>query len=197
MEIVGPISKQSAEHNPELCQVCQVTKAHRQISRRATGQTYGPYGRVHFDLIHINEGYNGDRWITHFYIDGMRFHAAYTHESKNGVQFAVKDFLPYARHVLGIPLKAVKFDNERSVSHDVERIIRENGFVIEHSVRAAPEQNGHAERSGGWSYREQDHCSRMQAYQRICGLKLSEQQSISSTDRPRMWLDDGSSHGKK
>ncbi|KAJ5343424.1 uncharacterized protein N7506_003248 [Penicillium brevicompactum] len=149
MEIVGPISKQSAEHNPELCQVCQVTKAHRQISRRATGQTYGPYGRVHFDLIHINEGYNGDRWITHFYIDGMRFHAAYTHESKNGVQFAVKDFLPYARHVLGIPLKVVKFDNERSVSHDVERIIRENGFVIEHSVRAAPEQNGHAERSGG------------------------------------------------
>lgn len=149
MEIVGPISKQSAEHNPELCQVCQVTKAHRQISRRATGQTYGPYGRVHFDLIHINEGYNGDRWITHFYIDGMRFHAAYTHESKNGVQFAVKDFLPYARHVLGIPLKAVKFDNERSVSHDMERIIRENGFVIEHSVRATPEQNGHAERSGG------------------------------------------------
>jgi hypothetical protein len=79
----------------------------------------------------------------------MRSHAAYTHESKNGVQFAVKDFLPYPRHVLGIPLKAVKFDNERSVSHHVERIIREDGFVIEHSVRAAPEQNGHAERFGG------------------------------------------------
>lgn len=54
------------EEDPEHCETCQLTKATRQVSRRAQAPVYGALGRVHFDLIQIKEGFNGDRWITHF-----------------------------------------------------------------------------------------------------------------------------------
>ncbi|KAJ6038614.1 hypothetical protein N7460_007331 [Penicillium canescens] len=85
---IDGICEDNQHDNPERCEVCQLTKAKRQISRRATGTPYGKYGRIHFDLVQIDPGYNGDRWLTHFYLEGVRLHAAYTHEKKNGCQDA-------------------------------------------------------------------------------------------------------------
>jgi hypothetical protein len=73
------------------------------------GTTFGPLGRVHFDLIQIREGFNGDKWITHFYIDGIRYHHLETHPSKNGCQEAVKNFVAlmtnwFKNSTSGVPL---------------------------------------------------------------------------------------------
>lgn len=148
MEIKGPILP-TKDHDPELCETCQLTKARRQISRRVVGRSYGRFGRVHFDLVQISEGYNGDRWMTHFYVEGIRLHAVYTHRRKNGVQKAVRAFTAMARNVWGLPIKAYRYDNERAAGNVVEDYLEMEGIVIEHSTTQTPEQNSYGERSGG------------------------------------------------
>lgn len=146
------IDRESNNHShdsPERCMVCQLASARRQISRRPQGTTYGRFGRIHFDLVQIDTAYNGDRWLSHFYIDGIRLHAAYTHEKKNGCQQAITLFCAHARTQWSLPIRAFRYDNERSAGRTVEQFLAEQGFVIEHSVVGTPEQNGFAERSGG------------------------------------------------
>jgi hypothetical protein len=143
------ICEDNRHDNPERCEVCQLTKAKRQISRRTTGTPYGKYGRIHFDLVQIDPGYNGDRWMTHFYLEGVRLHATYTHEKKNGCQDAVSQFVALAKKQWNLPIRAFRYDNERSAGRTVEDFLSNEGFIIEHSVVGTPEQNGFAERSGG------------------------------------------------
>jgi hypothetical protein len=147
MEIVGPILP-TRDCDPRLCETCQLAKAKRQISRRPQTRNFGRFGRVHFDLIQMDPAYNGDKWITHFFIEGIRFHTVYCHKEKNGVQEAVKGFTALFQR-WGLPIKAYKYDNERSAGRAVEDFLTDEGVIIEHSVVRTPETNSHAERSGG------------------------------------------------
>jgi hypothetical protein len=45
------------------CEDCSLSKAHKQISRRTTPRPSTPFEKVHFDLIQMSEGFNGDEWI--------------------------------------------------------------------------------------------------------------------------------------
>lgn len=146
---IDGICEDNHHDNPERCEVCQLTKSKRQISRRTTGTPYGKCGRIHFDLVQIDPGYNGDRWMTHFYLEGVRLHAAYTHEKKNGCQDAVGQFVALAKKQWNLPIRAFRYDNELSAGRTVEDFLSNEGFIIEHSVVGTPEQNGFAERSGG------------------------------------------------
>ncbi|KAJ5346869.1 uncharacterized protein N7506_000122 [Penicillium brevicompactum] len=127
--------------NPERCEVCQMTSAKRQISRRVHGTKYGRYGRIHFDLVRIETAYNDDKWMTHFYVEGIRLHAASTHEKKSGCQDAVKHFVAFAITQLKLPIRAFRYDNERAAGRTVEDFLRECGFIVEHSVVGTPEMN--------------------------------------------------------
>jgi hypothetical protein len=148
IEVTKPTG-QASHDDPEHCEVCQLTKAHRQVSRRAQGATFGPLGRIHFDLIQIQEAYNGDRWMTHFYIDGIRYHWAATHPQKNGCQEAVTSFVSQMRTWFNLPIRAFHYDNERSAGRVVEDFLTHCGFVIQHSISSTPKMNSFAERSGG------------------------------------------------
>lgn len=148
IEITKPTEGTAAD-DPELCAVCQLTKAYRQISRRVQGPSFGSLGRVHFDLMRIKEGFNGDHWITHFYLDGIRFHWLQTHDSKNGCQHAVVAFMSQLRNWFDLPIRAFHYDNERSAGRTVEAYLEEQGVIVEHSVVGTPETNSFAERSGG------------------------------------------------
>jgi hypothetical protein len=46
------------EAKGELCQVCSLSNAPKQISRRPISQTFGKYGRIHFDIGQFLPGYN-------------------------------------------------------------------------------------------------------------------------------------------
>lgn len=137
------------EEDPEHCETCQLTKATRQVSRRAQAPVYGALGRVHFDLIQIKEGFNGDRWITHFYLDGIRYHHVETHPRKNGCQDAVRRFVATLRNWFNLPIRAFHYDNERSAGNTVRQYLEDCGFVIIHNLVGTPEMNSYAERSGG------------------------------------------------
>jgi hypothetical protein len=43
------------------CEDCSLSKAHKLISRRTTPQASIPFEKIHFDLIQMSEGFNGDK----------------------------------------------------------------------------------------------------------------------------------------
>ena len=132
-----------------ICEVCKLSHASRQTSRRPIGQTFGRYGRFHFDLVQFPPGYNGHKWMTHFYIEGIRFHWLYTHTFKSECREAVRMFIALIKNWWNLPIRAFHYDNEKSAGNDVEAFLNNSGIIVSHSIADHPEQNGPAERSGG------------------------------------------------
>jgi hypothetical protein len=110
---------------------------------------YGKFGKIHFDLIEMDEAFNSDRWVSHLYVEGIRLHLAASHRKKNGCQQAIKYFVAYLINHLKMPLRAFHTDNERSAGETVWDYCRSMGFVVEFIVVDTPEQNSFAERAGG------------------------------------------------
>ena len=61
------------------CNTCEVGKAHKLISRRLARRANAPFERIHWDLMRIHwdliemeEGYNEDRYVSHFLDDRTR-----------------------------------------------------------------------------------------------------------------------------
>jgi hypothetical protein len=72
-----------------VCETCSLGRSNRQVSRKPIGRSFGRFGRVHFDLIQLPHAYNKHRWISHFYVEGIRFHGVMTHELKPECQQAI------------------------------------------------------------------------------------------------------------
>lgn len=141
----------SALSNPELCETCQTSKAKRQISRRPAdrGYIHRKFGRIHFDLVHIKDGYNSHQWLSHLYVEGIRLHMAQTHEKKNGCIQAIQAFIAICRTQLKMNINVFKSDREPTLGNDFMEYCRREGLIVEFSVVRTPEQNGFIERAGG------------------------------------------------
>jgi hypothetical protein len=150
VEVKKP-TKENALENPELCVTCQTTKAHRQVSRRSAQRSkiYGKFGRIHFDLVQINEAFNGHKWMTHLYLEGIRFHIAKTHPNKDGCVKAIREAIGLCRNQFGIQIRVFKSDREKPLSSEFLNYLFEEGIIWERSVVGTPEQNGFIERAGG------------------------------------------------
>ena len=103
----------------QICETCQITELKRQISRRPAtrDRIFGRYGRIHFDMIQLNRAQNGDKWVTHLYIEGIRFHIIHTHKEKSGCVEAITTLIGFCRSQLGIRIRAFMTDGERSLGH--------------------------------------------------------------------------------
>ncbi|KAJ6114763.1 hypothetical protein N7486_000541 [Penicillium sp. IBT 16267x] len=153
-EMVNGVEIETREERPDgpdsqVCEVCSLVHAPRQISRRPIGKHYGRCGRVYFDLIQMTMGYNQHCWITHFYVEGIRFHWTMTHVSKNGCQDAIRSFIAFAIKWLQLPIRVWHSDNEKTVDDRIHKVLDDMGFVHTFTVPYSPEMNGPGERSGG------------------------------------------------
>ena len=143
------IKENREEKEPgDLCTVCHLMRAPKQLSRRPIGKHYGRCGRVYFDLIYMQMAWNKHCWITHFYVEGIQFHWAVSHTSKDGCQDAIRAFVAFAIRWLDLPIKVFHSDNERSVNRPIEEMLTEFGFIHTFTVPYSPEMNGPGERSG-------------------------------------------------
>lgn len=151
VKIKGELPDSTAPESTEtsICEVCKLSHAPRQISRRPIGQTFGWCGRIHFDLVQFSPGYNGHQWMTHFYVEGIRFHWLYTHTFKSECREAVRKFIALVKNWWNLPIRAFHYDNEQSAGDNVEAFLNNCGIIVSHSIVGHPEQNGPAERSGG------------------------------------------------
>ncbi|KAJ5644256.1 uncharacterized protein N7484_006763 [Penicillium longicatenatum] len=94
-------------------------------------------------------GYNQHCWITHFYVEGIRFHWSMTHTSKNGCQEAIQSFIAFAIKWLQLPIKVWHSDNEKTVDDRIHKLLDDMGFIHTFTVPYSLEMNGPGERSGG------------------------------------------------
>jgi transposase InsO family protein len=131
------------------CHTCRTAKADRQISQRDARRATEPFRRVHFDLITINPGLNGHRYVTHLYKEVTGMHFAYTHYQKNECVAKIKDFVQLVERQWERKVKTIFSNNEVSLGRDFKTFIAGKGIIHQTSVPGTPEQNGFAERSGG------------------------------------------------
>jgi hypothetical protein len=131
------------------CEICRLSQAPRQISRRPWGRQFGRYGQIFYDIVVMPIAYNKMQYFTHFYVSGIRFHWVYPHQFKNDAVVAIRHFLAFATKVLKLPIIAVHADNEQAVREDVEKELKREGFIITHTIPQHAEMNGPGERSGG------------------------------------------------
>ena len=145
----GIVLRKAEQEEASLCHTCHIGRALKQISRRPVGRTFGRFGRIHFDLIQLPPAYNRHRWISHFYIEGPRFHWIMTHEVKPECQLAINQFVQLARNQWNLPIKAFHYDNKAAAGRTAEYSLTSDGILIYHTPPGHSEMNGYAERSGG------------------------------------------------
>ena len=100
-------------------------------------------------MVQIDEAYNGHKWVSHLYVEGIRLHMAQSHEKKNGCVDAIISFTAICRNQFGMDIRVFKSDQERSLGQAIKQYCEEEGIICEFSVTRTPEQNGFAERAGG------------------------------------------------
>src|SRR2546430_10095078 len=81
------------------CEDCSLAKAHEIISRRSDTENPAdePLERVAYDLIPMTRGYNGDKWVSHFYCTTTSSHFVYTHPRKGQATAIIEEFLAIIR----------------------------------------------------------------------------------------------------
>ena len=94
----GIVLQKAEQEETSLYNTCYIGRVPKQISRRLVGRTFGRFGRIYFDLIQLPLAYNRHRWISHFYVEGVRFHWIMTHEVKPECQLAINQFVQLARN---------------------------------------------------------------------------------------------------
>lgn len=65
------------QRTSELCPECSLAQAHQQISRVPTWRGRYSFEKVHLDLIHMQEAFNSDTWVAHFYCDYSAYHISF------------------------------------------------------------------------------------------------------------------------
>nr|QCF41193.1 CcxB [Bipolaris sorokiniana] len=145
------LSTTNFEREAELCQVCELSQAHRQILRTPTWKGSYPFEKVHLDLIDMDEAFNADSWIVHFYCDYAAYHISFNSSSKSQQELisVTKEFLAITNDNWGFTTRYIHSDREKGLGNEWKELVAARGITFTTTPPDTPEQNGLAERSGG------------------------------------------------
>jgi hypothetical protein len=134
----------------DLCEQCVQGQLSQRISRYPTYRGSYPFEKVHFDLIHVEEAFNADCWILHFYCAFSGYHVVFNLPFKTGplILKATETLLKLTK-TWGYVVREMRCDNERSLVPQWHELLRLAGIKFYPSPPYTPSQNGAAERSGG------------------------------------------------
>ena len=132
------------------CEPCRLSKATQQVSRRPgqEEQVTRPFQRVSFDLIQMDEAYNGDQWISHFKCFYTSMNHVYTHSSKSETTDIVKEYVNLVYNRYNQAVTYMRLDGESSLGGNFDEFVKSRGITTERSAPYVPAQNGHAEKAG-------------------------------------------------
>lgn len=132
----------------DMCETCNLAKAPQQISRRPVEPAEKNFERLHFDLIQVKEGYNGDRWTNHWVCSRSRWHFIRIRPSKTFIREDTDAIIEYVKTQYNATVKELQSDQEKALGGDHKERYEKRGIVVRFSVRGIPAQNGKAERAG-------------------------------------------------
>ena len=135
----------------KTCETCRLSKAHLIISRRSDNEVLStrPLHRVAYDLIPIEQGYNGHTWISHFVCQNTYFYWLWTHRNKHEATNIVARMVNIAENQYQQRITFLRTDGEKSLGQAFENLLTEHGIQSERTAPYTPAQNGKSERSGG------------------------------------------------
>lgn len=158
----GHLSLQALHHIPNIkmdmdtsdlskCECCHLAFAHQQISRRPPIRASRPYERIHYDIVPLNEAYNGDKQMHHFLDDYTRNHHVVTSKFKgHGTSIEImRVFCRMLQTQFNLSVSIIHLDNESSFGNDLRAFADEHGIVLELTPPYTPQPNGAIERAGG------------------------------------------------
>ncbi|CAE7034426.1 hypothetical protein PTTW11_05430 [Pyrenophora teres f. teres] len=146
------LSTHSFERNADLCQTCELSQAHQQISRIPTWRGTYPFEKVHMDLIDMEEAFNADSWVVHFYFAYSAYHISFnvTSKTQDELVSVTKEFLAITNDNWGFKTRYIRSDGEKGLGNEWKELIAaKEGITFTPSPPDTPDQNGLAERSGG------------------------------------------------
>ena len=163
-QILGHANLESIKHLPgstdgavvtyidgrDSCDPCRLAKATQVISRDPDQErpAQKAFDRVSWDLIPVEEGFNGDKHVSHFKCFYTGMNHVYTQTSKGSNLETITQYLQFIEVHYKTKVKFIKLDGERSLGNAFEELAKDKGFIIERSAPDTQAQNGHAERAG-------------------------------------------------
>ncbi|KAF1980574.1 hypothetical protein K402DRAFT_305048, partial [Aulographum hederae CBS 113979] len=138
------------ERETTLCRACAMGNNKQQISRVPPSKGNYPFEKTHFDLIHLEEAFNVDKYVLHFYCAYSGYHIAYTLASKGEGEFmrSTQHFVTLTGR-WGYTVQIFQTDGEKSLGRQWRNLIHQLGITFQASPPDTQSQNGYAERSGG------------------------------------------------
>jgi hypothetical protein len=139
------------KHGGSLCTECHIARPSTQISRAPQWVGDRAFDKIHVDVIHFNEAYDKRRYVFHAYCSYSGYHFAasvFTKDTKT-LYNALTDMVIKMNH-WGYRVRVIRMDGDSAFQvEQFKQAAAKGGITIETSPPATPEQNGHAERSGG------------------------------------------------
>lgn len=103
------------------------------------------------DLIDIEEAFNAELWVVHFYCDYSAYYILFnvTNKTQDELVLVTKEFLAITNSNWGFTTRYIRLDGEKGLGIEWKELIAAKGIAFTPSTPDTPDQNGLAERSGG------------------------------------------------
>ena len=138
------------------CKICSIAKHTQQISRRRQYEfpATRPFERLAFDIIDLGgPGYNGDRYVMHFYCTCSKFNFVYTAKNKDKATVLPTIYKTHRLIKIQFHQDIIFFwsDDERAFEQTEDTLqtwCADKGITFECRAPYTEEQNGGVKRSG-------------------------------------------------
>jgi hypothetical protein len=111
------LSTRNFERNAKLCQTCELAQAHQQVSRIPSWRGPYPFEKVYMDLIDMEEAFNADSWVVHFYCDYSAYHISFNlaNKTQDELVSVTREFLAITNTNWGFTTRYIRSDGEKGM----------------------------------------------------------------------------------
>ena len=132
----------------EKCEVCELAKLRRQISRVPLTEPSRPFQILYVDVIVMNMALNGDSYALHAVDPYTKFHALITTRTKS-VDGDLQILIEHIEHTFKTTVDEIHSDGESAINGmSFTKYCQDRKKKLTITVPDTPEQNGPAEKAG-------------------------------------------------
>ena len=132
------------------CETCSTLKATEIVLRQleVEDQENGiPFDCTTWDMIEIDTGFNGDRYISHFQCQQFLFNLVYTYRHKLDAPYIFRKAINTIENQYHRKVRYVRLNGETSLRNVFKMLVTDKGIKVERTALDTPAQNGGFERS--------------------------------------------------
>ncbi|EED13808.1 hypothetical protein TSTA_100530 [Talaromyces stipitatus ATCC 10500] len=142
------VLEQNQEGFKEKCETCEISQAHRKISRVPMTTPTRPFQVLFVDIIVMNMAINQDTYALHGFDPYSKFHCIVTTRTKS-VNFDLERMIEEVEHTFKTAIEEIHTDGESSINgQSFKQYCQARKKRLTVTIPNTPEQNGPAEKAG-------------------------------------------------